>query len=117
MEHRTTVGPAGPPAWAVPCRLGQGGAVIGRLHHVIVDCPGPVALAGFYAELLGLPVTWQEDDFAVVARDDKSPAADGFGQRLTGICGPGRGILSASYPARAGRRPSAARRAGNEAVE
>ena len=46
--------------------------MIGRLHHVIVDCPDPAALAGFYAELLGLPITWQEDDFAVVARDDKS---------------------------------------------
>jgi catechol 2,3-dioxygenase-like lactoylglutathione lyase family enzyme len=46
--------------------------VIGRLHHVIVDCPDPAALAGFYAELLGLPITWQEDDFAVVARDDES---------------------------------------------
>ena len=46
---------------------GQDGAVIGRLHHVIVDCPDPAALAGFYAELLGLPITWQEDDVAVVA--------------------------------------------------
>ena len=46
--------------------------VIGRLHHVIVDCPDPVALAGFYAELLGLPITWQEDDFVVVAADDRS---------------------------------------------
>ena len=46
--------------------------MIGRLHHVIVDCPDPAALAGFYAELLGLPITWQEDDFAVVARNDKS---------------------------------------------
>ena len=51
---------------------GQDGAVIGRLHHVVVDCPDPVALAGFYSELLGLPITWQEEDFAVVARDDKS---------------------------------------------
>jgi catechol 2,3-dioxygenase-like lactoylglutathione lyase family enzyme len=48
------------------------GTVIGRLHHVIVDCPDPAALAAFYAELLGLPVTWQEDDFVVVARDDTS---------------------------------------------
>jgi catechol 2,3-dioxygenase-like lactoylglutathione lyase family enzyme len=64
--------PAGPLGWAVPGRPGQDGAVIGRLHHVIVDCPDPVALAGFYAELLGLPITWQEEDFAVVARDDKS---------------------------------------------
>ena len=46
--------------------------MIGRLHHVIVDCPDPAALATFYAELLGLPVTWQEDDFAVVSRDDTS---------------------------------------------
>jgi catechol 2,3-dioxygenase-like lactoylglutathione lyase family enzyme len=59
-------------AWAAPGRPGQDGAVIGRLHHVIVDCPNPVSLAGFYSELLGLPITWQEDDFAVVARDDKS---------------------------------------------
>jgi catechol 2,3-dioxygenase-like lactoylglutathione lyase family enzyme len=46
--------------------------MIGRLHHVIVDCPDPAALAGFYAELLGLPITWQEDDFVVVARDGRS---------------------------------------------
>ena len=48
------------------------GDVIGRLHHVIVDCPDPAALAAFYSELLGLPVTWQEDDFAVVSADDRS---------------------------------------------
>jgi catechol 2,3-dioxygenase-like lactoylglutathione lyase family enzyme len=41
--------------------------VIGRLHHVIVDCPDPAALAAFWSALLGLPVTWQEDDFAVVS--------------------------------------------------
>jgi len=46
--------------------------MIGRLHHVIVDCPDPGALAAFYAELLGLPVTWREDDFVVIARDDRS---------------------------------------------
>lgn len=44
--------------------------MIGRLHHVIIDCPDPGGLAAFYAELLGLRVTWQESDFAVVARDD-----------------------------------------------
>ena len=44
--------------------------MIGRLHHVIVDCPDPAALAAFYSELLGLPVTWQEDDFAVVSASD-----------------------------------------------
>ncbi|HEY1320120.1 MAG TPA: VOC family protein, partial [Streptosporangiaceae bacterium] len=59
--------PVDAPAWARPRRAGQDGEVIGRLHHVIVDCPDPAALAGFYSELLGLPITWQEDDFAVVA--------------------------------------------------
>jgi catechol 2,3-dioxygenase-like lactoylglutathione lyase family enzyme len=44
--------------------------VIGRLHHIIVDCPDPRGLAAFYSELLGLPITWQEDDFVVVSRDD-----------------------------------------------
>ena len=35
-----------------------------------MDCPDPAALAAFYSELLGLPVTWQEDDFAVVSVSD-----------------------------------------------
>lgn len=46
--------------------------MIGRLHHVIIDCPDPPALAAFYPELLGLPVTWQQADFAVVARSETS---------------------------------------------
>ncbi|HVU61525.1 MAG TPA: VOC family protein [Mycobacteriales bacterium] len=44
--------------------------MIGRLHHVILDCPDPTALAEFYAALLGWPVTYRSDDFCVVARDD-----------------------------------------------
>ena len=48
------------------------GAMIGRLHHVIVDCPDPAALAAFYSELLGLPVTYRSADFVVVARNDTS---------------------------------------------
>ena len=43
---------------------------IGRLHHVIIDCPDPAALAAFYSELLGLPVTYQSDDWVVIARSD-----------------------------------------------
>ena len=31
--------------------------MIGRLSSVVLDCPDPHALAGFYSELLGLPVT------------------------------------------------------------
>jgi catechol 2,3-dioxygenase-like lactoylglutathione lyase family enzyme len=39
------------------------------MHHLIVDCPDPNALADFYSQILGLPVTYRSDDFAVVARD------------------------------------------------
>lgn len=46
--------------------------MIGRLHHVIIDCPDPAALAAFYSEVLGLPVTYRSADFVVVARDDRS---------------------------------------------
>ena len=45
-------------------------SMIGRMHHVIVDCPEPTALAEFYSALLGLPVTYRDDDFAVVAVND-----------------------------------------------
>ena len=47
---------------------------VGRAHHLIIDTPDPVGLARFYATLLGLPVTFAEDDFAVV-----SPAPDTSG--------------------------------------
>jgi catechol 2,3-dioxygenase-like lactoylglutathione lyase family enzyme len=43
---------------------------IGRLHHTIVDCPDPLALATFYSAVLGLPITYRDDDFAVVATSD-----------------------------------------------
>jgi catechol 2,3-dioxygenase-like lactoylglutathione lyase family enzyme len=43
--------------------------VHGRLHHVILDCPDPRALAGFYSALLGHPVTYDGGDFVVVAAD------------------------------------------------
>jgi catechol 2,3-dioxygenase-like lactoylglutathione lyase family enzyme len=43
---------------------------IGRLHHVVIDCPDPAALAGFYSELLGLPVTYRSETWVVIARDD-----------------------------------------------
>jgi len=44
--------------------------MIGRLHHTILDCPDPLELATFYSEMLGLPITWQEPDFAVVSAND-----------------------------------------------
>jgi catechol 2,3-dioxygenase-like lactoylglutathione lyase family enzyme len=45
---------------------------IGRLHHVILDCPDPHALAAFYSRLLGKPVTYADDDFVVVADNDRT---------------------------------------------
>lgn len=40
--------------------------MIGRLHTVAIDCPDPNALAAFYSELLGLPVTKSEGDWVVI---------------------------------------------------
>ena len=34
--------------------------MIGRLEKTVIDCPDPRALAGFYAELLGMRIN--EDD-------------------------------------------------------
>ena len=42
----------------------------GRLHHLILDCPDPRALARFYSALLGQPITYETDDFVVVAEND-----------------------------------------------
>jgi catechol 2,3-dioxygenase-like lactoylglutathione lyase family enzyme len=44
--------------------------MIGRLHHVVIDCPNPAELADFYSELLGLPVTYTSEDWVVIARND-----------------------------------------------
>ena len=46
--------------------------MIGRLHHVILDCPDPSALAESYSGLLGQPVTYRSEDFCVVADNDHS---------------------------------------------
>jgi catechol 2,3-dioxygenase-like lactoylglutathione lyase family enzyme len=48
------------------------GSMIGRMHHVVLDCPDPGALAAFYSALLGLPVTYRDDDWVVVAASDTS---------------------------------------------
>ena len=44
--------------------------MIGRLHHVIFDCAEPAALAAFYSELIGQPITYRSDDFVVVANNN-----------------------------------------------
>lgn len=46
--------------------------MIGRLHHVVLDCPDPAALAAFYSQLLGHPITYDSDDWVVVAASDTS---------------------------------------------
>jgi catechol 2,3-dioxygenase-like lactoylglutathione lyase family enzyme len=46
--------------------------MIGRMHHVVLDCADPAGLAGFYSALLGLPVTYDDGDWVVVAVSDKS---------------------------------------------
>lgn len=40
--------------------------MIGRLRSVVVDCPDPQGLAGFWAEVLGGAVTDEEPDWVVV---------------------------------------------------
>ncbi|MFF5076981.1 VOC family protein [Actinoplanes sp. NPDC000266] len=42
---------------------------VGRLHHLIVDCPDPGASARFWSGVLGQPVTYDDGDFAVVSAD------------------------------------------------
>jgi catechol 2,3-dioxygenase-like lactoylglutathione lyase family enzyme len=44
--------------------------MIGRRHHVVIDCPDPSELAAFYSELIGLPVTYESDEWVVIADDD-----------------------------------------------
>jgi hypothetical protein len=41
-----------------------------RLHHLVVDCPDPRSLAGFWSRLLDQPITYDSDDFVVVAPND-----------------------------------------------
>jgi hypothetical protein len=40
---------------------------VGRLHHLIVDCPDPMVEARFWSAVLGDAITYADDDFVVVA--------------------------------------------------
>ena len=42
----------------------------GRLHHVVLDCRDPRAVAAFWSGLLDLPVTYASDTWVVVSVDD-----------------------------------------------
>jgi len=46
--------------------------MIGRLHHVVLDCPDPLSLAGFYSRLLSQPITYQDDDWVVVSTSNQA---------------------------------------------
>ncbi|MFF1816737.1 VOC family protein [Kribbella sp. NPDC058245] len=46
--------------------------MIGRLHHLAIDCPDPLRLAGFYAAVLGKPITYRSADWVVVADNDRT---------------------------------------------
>ncbi|MFI1991882.1 VOC family protein [Actinoplanes sp. NPDC020271] len=43
---------------------------VGRLHHLIFDCPDPGASARFWKGVLGWPITYDDGDFVVVSADD-----------------------------------------------
>jgi catechol 2,3-dioxygenase-like lactoylglutathione lyase family enzyme len=60
--------------------------MIGRMHHVVLDCPEPTVMAEFYSALLGLPVTYDDGDWVVVAASAQSSGL-AF-QRATGYRAP-----------------------------
>ena len=44
------------------------GGVIGRLEKAVLDCPDPRLLARFYAQVLGMQVVEDDDDWVVIGR-------------------------------------------------
>ena len=44
--------------------------MIGRLSSVVLDCPDPRALARFYSELLGMPITRVDGDWVDIGDGD-----------------------------------------------
>lgn len=48
--------------------------MIGRLYNVVIDCPDPRALAGFYSALLGMPIVSDSGDWVVI-KDDSGRVA------------------------------------------
>lgn len=46
--------------------------MIGRLHHFVLDCPDPLALATFYSRLLDEPITYVSDDWVVVSTSSQA---------------------------------------------
>lgn len=46
--------------------------MIGRLHHIVTDCPDPGRLASFYVELLGSEITYRSEDWVVVSTSSRA---------------------------------------------
>ncbi|GIF23392.1 catechol 2,3-dioxygenase-like lactoylglutathione lyase family enzyme [Actinoplanes tereljensis] len=46
--------------------------MIGRIHHVVLDCADPYALAQFYSQLLGDPITYESTDWVVVSTSSQA---------------------------------------------
>jgi hypothetical protein len=42
--------------------------VVSRRHHIVTDSPNPGALAGLYAEPIGVPITYESEDWVVSRR-------------------------------------------------
>jgi catechol 2,3-dioxygenase-like lactoylglutathione lyase family enzyme len=42
--------------------------MVGRLEKTVLDCPDPRALAAFYAQVLGMQVNEDEEDWVVIGR-------------------------------------------------
>jgi hypothetical protein len=61
--------------------------MIGRLHPVVIDSPDPRSLASSYAELLGLPIAYESDDWLVIA---KNATTSGIGFQLAADLQPPR---------------------------
>jgi catechol-2,3-dioxygenase len=48
--------------------------MIGRLDTVVIDCPDPRALAGFYGQLLGMHIVHDDDDRVTIRTDSDAPS-------------------------------------------
>lgn len=47
--------------------------MIGRWHGLVIDCPDPAALAGFYQELLGMQRVQDSADWVVIGDAEDRP--------------------------------------------
>lgn len=76
MAHRGEPAPGHP----------DGADRIGRLHHLVIDCPDPLLLSRFYSALLGKPITFRSPDWVVVAGSERESGL-AF-QRVPGFVAP-----------------------------